>query len=53
MNTSEELWRERSLLLQTVPLKKSINAVIDPCSLIYRFVLLSVAFNLNIFVFNV
>lgn len=48
-NTSEEKrGRESRLLLQTVPLKKSINAVFEnPCSLMYRFVLLSVGFNLN------
>lgn len=38
--------RKSSLLLQTVPLDKSINAVFkNPCSLMYRFVLLSVGFS--------
>lgn len=40
--------RKSSLLLQTVPLEKSTNAVFkNPCSLMYRFVLLSIGFNLN------
>lgn len=35
-----------SLLLQTVPLEKSINAVFkNLCSLMYRFILLSIGFN--------
>uniref|UniRef100_A0A7N9AX67 Protein strawberry notch homolog 2 n=1 Tax=Mastacembelus armatus TaxID=205130 RepID=A0A7N9AX67_9TELE len=51
MNTSVWGKRERksSLLLQTVPLEKSINAVLkNPCSLMYRFVLLRIGFNFNL-----
>lgn len=48
MNTSvRKRERKSSLLLQTVPLEKSINAVFkNPCSLMYRFCILSIGWTL-------
>lgn len=44
--------RKSGLLLQTVPLEKPINAVFkNPCSLMYRFVLLSIGFNLMVYLY--